>query len=170
MKTTKFFYALLLVLFVVNLILLYQFNKTSNTINYVSTYNTHLEEMFDSYISNNKHAIQLDDSICAKKFCLRINGNMCSSCIYKAEALMESVFGKNGFDIVSDKCCTGMFSHVSEVGYDSISSPLDNIDNSNPYFFINNDNNMITFTLLLDPENSDFNYKILKRIKEELSD
>ena len=166
MKRLKLSYLFLLLFVISNIVFLYQHKKIKNNIELVTIYNENLGNLVnENFTYLNQHVSLNADSLTNRLF-LRVSNNMCNTCVYKAEAICEKVFGENGFIILSDNVYADEFNSVTTIVNDIVIPELDDFrKNSDPYFFILDDNDKVLFSVRLKTENLDFNYNILQKIK-----
>lgn len=121
-------------------------------------------------ISNIGESVSLDSIAIDHHMILRYDSQTCLTCIVKAEELLEEVFGKEY--LTRELCCIGAYGQVEPprdiLGIQSEEriTPMDDV--YTPYFCHINENGDILFTLLLPPDNYDYNREILTRLKKHL--
>lgn len=119
-------------------------------------------------IKNVRETVSLDSVAKGHHLILRYDANTCLACITKAEELLEEVFGKEY--LTRELCCIGAYGQVEPprdilgIQSDERITPMDDV--YTPYFCVINENGDVLFTLLLPPDNYDYNLEILTRLKK----
>ena len=121
-------------------------------------------------IRNIGESVSLDSVAKGHHMILRYDSQTCLTCIAKAEKLLEEVFGREY--LKKELCCIGAYGQVEPsdniLGFQSEEriTPMDDV--YTPYFCLINDNGEVLFTLTLYPDNYDYNWEILTRLKKHL--
>lgn len=169
-QKNKFFIAIIAFLCALNMVLLYQCGQLRRFVSKEQLSRQRTEWTFYDGIKNIGKTIPLDSISAGHHFILRYDVTSCMTCVLDAEALLESVFGRD--KILEELCLIGVpevpspFANCKATTYEGCLTPLDEI--YSPYFCYINNNGEVVFSLTLQPDNYDYNYHILQRLRKAL--
>lgn len=169
-QKNKLFILVLALLCILNMALLYQCGQLRRIVSKEQASRQRTEWVFYDGIKNVGKTIPLDSISAGHHFVLRYDATSCITCVLEAEALLESVFGRE--TILEELCLIGVpevpspFANCKATTYEGCLTPLDEV--YSPYFCYINNNGEVVFSLTLQPDNYDYNYKILHRLKRAL--
>ena len=123
-------------------------------------------------ICNIGKRVDIDSLLRKKHFILRYDSTACMTCVNEAEILLENVFGtellKQELCVVGVEEVRDPFGHKFPIYNKKWVTPMDNM--YTPYFCVINDKGDVLFTLILMPDNYDYNREILVKLKKVLTE
>lgn len=162
--------AIIIILCIVNAGLLLQCRRYMEIVSEEETLRERADWTIRDQIKNVRETVSLDSVAKGRHLVLRYNANTCLACITKAEELLEEVFGKEF--LTRELCCIGAHGQVEPPRYilgiqsEERITAMDDV--YTPYFCVINENGDVLFTLLLPPDNYDYNLEILTRLRKHL--
>ena len=170
-KTSLILLWLLLILFIINVGLIYQTTQFKDIASNELSSRQRAEWAINDGIKNIGKTLPIDSIPQGHHFILRYDMTSCMSCVLEAEALLENVFGRDSlfremFVVGVEGPKLQIPKQISTITYNEILTPMDEI--YTPYFCYINDQGQILFSLALQPREYDFNRDILMRLKKEL--
>lgn len=171
-KIRALFIGFLLSLILLNGSLIYQCYKYKSNIIEERSLRYKLELTLSDAIQTLGSTLPLDSISRKHHLIIRFNDTTCLSCVIDAEALLENVFGREF--VLKELCIVGseensspLLEEISETNYADDLTPLDHL--YTPYLCIVNDQGDVLFSIILPPDNYQYNRGLLSQIKDNLS-